>query len=172
MFCRLGYSLVACATGLVLAWPDCIGTRWAGYHSCSSTALGMLQPAFPGKTLTCRHAGMVLTVGSCVVCGCACSLCLQPYSPELLREFVAYARARLTPQLTPAAETRLIESYKDLRRQCSNEKVSWRGVCQSTGLNTSCTAVHPQHMTSTSSRCRIHPCIFLDPEHARHAATD
>lgn len=49
--------------------------------------------------------------------------CLQPYSPELLREFVAYARARVQPALTPAAESRLIESYKDLRRQCSNEKV-------------------------------------------------
>lgn len=49
--------------------------------------------------------------------------CLQPYSPELLREFVAYARARVQPTLTPAAESRLIESYKDLRRQCSNEKV-------------------------------------------------
>lgn len=48
---------------------------------------------------------------------------LQPYSPELLREFVAYARARVQPNLTPAAEARLIESYKDLRRQCSNEKV-------------------------------------------------
>jgi DNA replicative helicase MCM subunit Mcm2 (Cdc46/Mcm family) len=55
---------------------------------------------------------------------CAClPACRQPYSPELLREFVAYARARVQPTLTPAAESRLIESYKDLRRQCSNEKV-------------------------------------------------
>lgn len=45
-----------------------------------------------------------------------------PYSPDLLREFVAYARARVSPTLTPAAEVRLVESYKDLRRQCSNEK--------------------------------------------------
>jgi hypothetical protein len=52
----------------------------------------------------------------------ACA-CLQPYSPDLLREFVAFARARVQPSLTPAAEARLIESYKDLRRQCSNEKV-------------------------------------------------
>lgn len=101
---------------------------------------------------------MVLTVGSCVVCGCACSLCLQPYSPELLREFVAYARARLTPQLTPAAETRLIESYKDLRRQCSNEKVSCMGLCQSTGLDVRWPVLTPQHMQQRV-RLLLHTCL-------------
>lgn len=68
------------------------------------------------------HTALLPTADGCVVRCIACRL--QPYSPELLREFVAYARARVQPNLTPAAEARLIESYKDLRRQCSNEKVS------------------------------------------------
>eukprot|EP00878_Enallax_costatus_P013418 GHUV01014031.1.p1 GENE.GHUV01014031.1~~GHUV01014031.1.p1 ORF type:complete len:879 (+),score=279.82 GHUV01014031.1:392-3028(+) len=44
-----------------------------------------------------------------------------PYSAMELREFVAYARARVNPVMTPGAEVRLVESYKELRRQCKNE---------------------------------------------------
>lgn len=41
-----------------------------------------------------------------------------------LREFVSYARARISPVFTPEAEVRLVESYIELRRQCRNEGVS------------------------------------------------
>jgi DNA replicative helicase MCM subunit Mcm2 (Cdc46/Mcm family) len=41
----------------------------------------------------------------------------------LLREFVAFARARVTPVLTPPAEAKLVECYKELRRQAREEKV-------------------------------------------------
>jgi DNA replicative helicase MCM subunit Mcm2 (Cdc46/Mcm family) len=49
---------------------------------------------------------------------------MQPYSAAELREFVAFARARIQPSFTPAAEVRLIESYKELRRNARNENVS------------------------------------------------
>eukprot|EP00775_Hariotina_reticulata_P002347 gene2347-2653_t len=42
---------------------------------------------------------------------------MPPYSADELREFIAYARARITPELTPEAEVRLVESYKELRKQ-------------------------------------------------------
>jgi DNA replicative helicase MCM subunit Mcm2 (Cdc46/Mcm family) len=48
----------------------------------------------------------------------------QPYSAAELREFVAFARARIQPSFSPAAEARLIESYKELRRNARNENVS------------------------------------------------
>eukprot|EP00879_Flechtneria_rotunda_P030604 GHRR01033262.1.p2 GENE.GHRR01033262.1~~GHRR01033262.1.p2 ORF type:complete len:249 (+),score=72.82 GHRR01033262.1:50-748(+) len=46
---------------------------------------------------------------------------MPPYSAQELREFVAYARARNNPVFTPEAEVRLVESYKELRRQARNE---------------------------------------------------
>uniref|UniRef100_A0A383VUH6 DNA replication licensing factor MCM4 n=1 Tax=Tetradesmus obliquus TaxID=3088 RepID=A0A383VUH6_TETOB len=44
-----------------------------------------------------------------------------PYSAAELREFVAFARARIAPSFSAAAEARLIESYKELRRNARNE---------------------------------------------------
>lgn len=55
----------------------------------------------------------------------------QPYSAAELREFVAFARARIAPSFSAAAEARLIESYKELRRNARNENVSagWNVRC-------------------------------------------
>lgn len=55
---------------------------------------------------------------------------VQPYSAIELREFVAFARARVNPVFTSGAEVRLVESYKELRRQCKNEGVRnwWHSI--------------------------------------------
>lgn len=51
-----------------------------------------------------------------------------------LREYIAYARARISPVFTPEAEVRLVESYKELRRQCRNEGVSWPLIAHTTQM--------------------------------------
>ena len=41
----------------------------------------------------------------------------QPYTIQELREFIAFARARITPRFTDAAAAALVNRYKQLRRQ-------------------------------------------------------
>jgi hypothetical protein len=55
---------------------------------------------------------------------CIVAAAPQPYSADELREFIAYARARINPEMRPEAEVRLVESYKELRKQSRADHVS------------------------------------------------
>jgi len=86
-----------------------------------------------------RSQRMVLLLLLCVVAAAP-----QPYSADELREFIAYARARINPEMRPEAEVRLVESYKELRKQSRADHVSRQVEDRSQVVASSaCTAIMP-----------------------------
>ncbi|GFH06666.1 DNA helicase, partial [Haematococcus lacustris] len=51
----------------------------------------------------------------------------EPVSQELLRDYIAYARARITPRLSDDAATELITAYQNLRRDGVNARARAAG---------------------------------------------
>lgn len=45
-----------------------------------------------------------------------------PVPLDLLKDYIAYARKRCNPELTEAAATRLVQSYKDMRAAGTSRK--------------------------------------------------
>jgi hypothetical protein len=50
-------------------------------------------------------------------------LCAQPYSTKKLKEFIAYARAKVFPKFSDEAAQAVVDCYKTLRQQGRTNEV-------------------------------------------------